>query len=134
MLAPPSSLLSFFFRSAAKPFRLRRRLRPGQQAPEGGRLRQEPNASQARPDGADGPPHGYRRTRLAPPERLGGVFKVLAAGNGDRGAPGGFASIQPYFTVCLRTLPLEKHKKSIQLLAVDHSARASMKNAASCEK
>ena len=104
---------------------------PRATAPAGGRLRSEPLA-QARPDGADGPPHGYRRTRLAPPERLGGVFKVLAAGNGDRGAPGGFAPIN-LIQVCPRTSTRNKNQR-VQLLAVDHSARASMKNAASCEK
>ena len=107
--AVPLLSLLFFFRPAAKLF-----VCAGVSAPGNGPGRRPPSPgtkrSQARPDGADGPPHGYRRTRLAPPERLGGVFKVLAAGNGDRGAPGGFVSIKSTL-VCLRTLPLQTKTK-----------------------
>ena len=86
------------------------------------------------PTARSGPPHGYRRTRLAPPERLGGVFKVPAAGNGDRGAPGGRSLDNSFLpnVVSEPRLCIEIQKE--QLLAVDHSAHASMKNAASCEK
>lgn len=41
--------------------------------------------------------------------------------------------VSPFVKNCLEHRLSEKIKQYLQLLAVDHSARASMKNAASCE-
>ena len=86
--------------------------------------------------GAWGPPHGCPQPALAPPGRGGGL-NVLGAGYISRGlgAPGVRLPPKQVPYRSLESPGSNKPKNQrVQLLAVDHSARASMKNAASCEK
>ena len=70
------------------------------------------------------PPEGGGGLKDPGPARLGGA--VI-------GAPGGPRVVPPPPPKTLLSPAVAKNQR-VQLLAVDHSARASMKNAASCEK
>ena len=76
----------------------------------------------------EAPPTG---TRLAPSSEGDRGFKDPLPGGGAR--PGVSPLIFFFPKKPLSLLLAKKTLKCIQLLAVDHSARASMKNAASCE-
>lgn len=52
---------------------------------------------------------------------------------GESGRPSGVSPHQFFSNLPVYVDRPKKYLKCIQLLAVDHSARASMKNAASCE-
>lgn len=71
-------------------------------------------------------------TLLPPAEGARGVQCLLSPASAEEGAPGGFFPPNP-FPRLRKWQPTVKQTKTIRLLAVDHSARASMKNAASCE-
>ena len=81
-------------------------------------------------------------TLLSPPERARGGSNVPypALSSPSPGRLSGPGRPDPYLPLVKHPLVSElwptknKTKKLVQLLAVDHSARASMKNAASCEK
>ena len=128
-------LLSFFHRPPSKPKpRRRARLRPGPRAPAHGRVRSEPKP-QARPRrrGAG------RLTGIAELASLlrsawAGCSKSPPPATATAGRPEVVASITLFFPNLVSELRLCNENQKEQLLAVDHSAHASMKNAASCEK
>ena len=95
--------------------------------------RQEPIAQAPAP--SRWPPRGYRITRRRSPGASAGCSKSPPPATATAGRPEvSVASV--HFLVKptrLGTRAWNKNKK-VQLLAVDHSAHASMKNAASCEK
>src|SRR4029434_9905155 len=67
----------------------------------------------------------------------GSLVQRRAASNSPRFypglTPGALGHLTPQKNLFLPVLGQNKQSKRVQLLAVDHSARASMKNAASCE-
>lgn len=72
-------------------------------------------------------------TLLPPAEGARGVQCLLSPAPAEEGAPGGFFPLLLNPLSRLRMWQPTVKQKTIRLLAVDHSARASMKNAASCE-
>ena len=86
--------LSFFFALSDGRHSSAGASRPGPRAPAAGRARQEPQ-TQARPRRRGAGRLTGTHNSPGSSGALGGVFKVPAAGNGDRGAPGGLASINP---------------------------------------
>ena len=84
---------------------------------------------------ARGRPTGTQLASLL--RRVRGGFNVPGVGarTGGLGAPGGVCPPRVFPSNLFLDAPaVAKPNQRVQLLAVDHSARASMKNAASCEK
>ena len=126
----------FFFFFSPSLFRRSRASRPagGPPTPSGG-----PGARKSRNNTARKPEN---RSRLPPEDDRAGCPHTRASPAGRRrgaqcllpgGAPGPFSFLifSPVFE--FQKKQTRTNKKARQLLAVDHSARASMKNAASCE-
>ena len=86
----------------------------------------------ARPDGArEHRPTGTHNPSWLLRRQAGGLMSPARPRAGDPGRPGLWID---RLTLLPDASAVAKNKRVIQLLAVDHSARASMKNAASCEK
>ena len=86
----------------------------------------------ARPDGArEHRPTGTHNPSWLLRRQAGGLMSPARPRAGDPGRPGLWID---RLTLLSDASAVAKNKRVIQLLAVDHSARASMKNAASCEK
>ena len=128
-----SSLSSslFFSLSPTTATRLRARPGPGLGPRQPAALARNRKLRPA-PDGAERAASRVRTTRLAPPEPLAGCSKSPPPATATAGRP---EVSSPRYTHSLSS-PNQgaQTKQKIQLLAVDHSAHASMKNAASCEK
>ena len=115
-VSPSPPLPPFFFRSPKQPHsRLRARLRAGPRAPVAGRV----SPGTYRPGPGAQPVAASRVSHNSPalPRSVGGVFKVPAAGNGDRGAPGGLCRLGTISceTHTSRNQGLEQKQKSTTL-------------------
>ena len=86
-----------------------------------------------------GAPLGARPNPHSPSGEAGGLMLFLPAcpalrrGLARGGRSDGFLPVARLLRIWFDLLLSGRNNQTIQLLAVDHSARASMKNAASCE-